>query len=160
MPVSFNLILDRQFSTLHARSVALVRAVPADKLYWQSRASAAGAPPVYSCGEHVIRSAAVVEQTFGGITANLWDDPFEWTLPESLAAPESVLAYLSEVEATRRRGFSLLKSDDDLRREIAMPSGEMLTLFALLTETLVRAAQHQGRADAIFRLISDACLPE
>jgi len=153
-------ILDKQFSNLHARLVALVRAMPADKLYWQPHAPTIGAPPVYSCGEHIIRSAAVVEQTFGGITANLWDDPFEWTLPECLAAPERMLEYLSEVEATRQRGFSLLKSDDDLRREIAMPSGEMLTLFALLTETLVRAAQHQGRADAISRLSLDARLPE
>ena len=29
-------------------------------------------------------SAGTIEQTFGGITANLWDDPFEWTLPETL----------------------------------------------------------------------------
>lgn len=153
-------VFDQEFSKLHARSVALICAVPADRLYWQPRAPTIGAPPVYSCGEHIIRSAAVIEQTFGGLTANLWDDPFEWTLPESLAAPERMLEYLSEVEATRRRGFSLLKSDDDLYREIAMPSGEMLTLFALLTETLVRAAQHQGCADAIFRLISDVRLPE
>jgi hypothetical protein len=33
-----------------------------------------------SCGEQVLRSAAIVEQSFGGLTANLWDDPFEWTL--------------------------------------------------------------------------------
>lgn len=154
-------ILDKQFADLHARSVALIRAVPADKLYWQPRrAPAMGAPPVSSCGEHIIRSAATVEQTCGGITANLWDDPFEWTLPESLAAPEQVLAYLSEVEATRQHGFSLLKTDNELYREIAMPSGELLNLFALLIETLLRAAQHQGRAAATFRLFSDARLPE
>ncbi len=148
--------LDQQFALLLTRSVALVRAVPAGKLYWQPVSSAPGAPPIFSCGEHVLRSAAAVEQTFGGITANLWDDPFEWTLPEALARPESVLEYLAEVAATRQRGFALFKHDDDLQKEIAVPSGEMSTLFALLTETLVRAALYQGRADAIFRLASSA----
>jgi hypothetical protein len=35
----------------------------------------------------------------------------------------------------------------------------MQTLFALLSETLVRAAHHQGRAFAMFRLFSDERLP-
>src|SRR3712207_7579473 len=65
----------------------LVQAVPFEKLYWQPEVARARTFPVYSCGEHVLRSAAAVEQTFGGITVNLWDDPFEWTLPESLPAP-------------------------------------------------------------------------
>ena len=150
--------LDTQFAALHERSDALVRLVPEDKLYWQPRESS-GAFPVYSCGEHILRSAASVEQTFGGITANLWDDPFEWTLPESLQTPARVAEYLSEVEATRRRGFALIETDGDLLREIAVPSGEMQTLFAVLSETLVRAADHQGRAFATFRLFSDARLP-
>src|SRR4249920_2349939 len=58
-----------------------------------------------SVGEQVLKSARIVEQTFGGITANLWDDPFEWTLPETLTTHEKLLEYLAEVEATRRRGF-------------------------------------------------------
>ena len=150
--------LDDEFARLHARSRALVEAVPADKLYWQPRQSS-GAFPVYSCGEHVLRSAARVEQTFGGITANLWDDPFEWTLPESLRTPARVLEYLDEVEATRLRGFALLRDDADLLKEFNDPSGKMRTLAALLFETLERAAHHQGRAFATFRLFSDARLP-
>ncbi|HEX8852223.1 MAG TPA: DinB family protein, partial [Pyrinomonadaceae bacterium] len=145
--------LDENFTRLHERTAALVRAVPADKLYWQPRASA-GAFPVYSCGEHVLRSAAAVEQTFGGITVNLWDDPFEWTLPETLATPPQVIEYLGEAEATRRRAFALFKQDADLTREIAAPEG-MRTLFSLVAETLVRAAHHEGRAYATFRLFSD-----
>jgi hypothetical protein len=151
--------LDEQFARLHARTSALVSVVPAEKLYWQPRAGREGVFPADSCGEHVLRSAAVVEQTFGGITANLWDDPFEWTLPESLSTPERVAEYLAEVEVTRQRGFRLFQSDGDLLKEIAAPSGEMRTLSALLTETLVRAAHHQGRAFAIFRLFSDERLP-
>src|SRR5919107_5152363 len=112
--------LDGEFARLHGRSVALARAVSADRLYWQPR-EAARFHPAYSCGEHLLRSAAAVEQTFGGITASLWDDPFEWTLPETLHTPALVEEYLSEVEATRCRGFALLRSDGDLSKEIAVP---------------------------------------
>ncbi|HEV2706567.1 MAG TPA: DinB family protein [Pyrinomonadaceae bacterium] len=150
--------LDEQFARLHEHSCALLAAVPAEKLYWQPRPSA-GVFPVYSCGEHILRSAAAVEQTFGGITVNLWDDPFEWTLPESLPAPEDVARYLEEAEATRRRAFEFLRSDADLSKEIAAPPGEMRTLIALAAETLARAAHHQGRAYATFRLFSDVRLP-
>ena len=152
--------LDEQFARLHGRSLALVRAVPAGRLYWQpAREPAARTYPLYSCGEHLLRSAAAVEQTFGGITANLWDDPFEWTLPESLPTPEDVARYLEEAEATRGRAFEFLRSDEDLSKEIAAPSGEMRTLFSLAVETLARAAHHQGRAHATLRLFSDARLP-
>ena len=152
--------LDEQFTRLHARSLALARAVPAERLYWQPpREPAARTFPVYSCGEHLLRSAAAVEQTFGGITVNLWDDPFEWTLPESLPTPDAVARYLEEAEATRRRAFEFLRSDEDLGKEIAVPSGEMRTLFSLAVETLARAAHHQGRAYATLRLFSDVRLP-
>jgi hypothetical protein len=149
---------DEQFARLAVRSKALIAAVPEEKLYWQPRQSS-GAFPVYSCGEHILRSAAAVEQTFGGITTNLWDDPFEWTLPETLSTPQSIMEYLKEVEATRQRGFALFSSDEDLRKEIAAPTGEMRSLSSLLMETLERAAHHQGRAFATFRLFSDARLP-
>jgi hypothetical protein len=154
LTASFN----EQFAQLHARSIALIQALSVERLYWQPRESS-GAFPVYSCGEHILRSAAAVEQTFGGITTNLWDDPFEWTLPETLKTPQSVAEYLHEVEATRQRGFSLFRSDEDLLKEIAAPSGEMRLLCALLLETLERAAHHQGRAFATFRLFSDTHLP-
>jgi hypothetical protein len=149
--------LDEEFARLHGRSVALVRALPAEKLYWQPR------EPIglttHSCGEHILRSAARVEQTFGGITASLWDDPFEWTLPETLSTPRLVEEYLLEVEETRCRGFALIKSDAELSKEIIVPSGEMKTLAALFIETLAQAAHEQGRAFAIFALFSDGRLP-
>lgn len=151
-------ILDAQFAALYEYSSALLRVLPEAKLFWQPRA-AASAFPVYSCGEHLLRGAACVEQTFGGITANLWDDPFEWTLPETLSTTARVADYLAEVEATRRRGFALIATDGNLLKEIAVPSGEMQTLFALLVATLARAAHHQGRAFATFRLFSDERLP-
>ena len=68
--------------------------------------------------------------------------------------------YLEEAEATRLRAFAFFKSDEDLSKELAAPTGEMRTLFSLVAETLARASHHQGRAYATFRLFSDARLPE
>ena len=154
---------DDEFARLHARSCALLQLIPAEQLYRQPRAElfsgAAGAQPLYSCGEYLLRSAATVEQTFGGMTANLWDDPFEWTLPETLRTHALVEEYFVEVEATRRRGFALFASDDELRKELILPSGETSTLCALILETLQRASNYQGRAFALFRLFSDRRLP-
>lgn len=151
-------LFDRQFKRLHRQSLELIRATPAEKFYWKPRESSDGTP-IYSCGESVLRSAGTVEQTFGGITTNLWDDPFEWTLPETLSSRKSIFGYLDEVETTRNRGFELFRSDDDLFKEIVVPSGEMQLIHDLLLDTLVRAAHHQGRAFATFRLFSDAKIP-
>jgi len=140
--------LDRQFSQLHQESRELIRAISPGLLYYRSSNST----PAQSCGEQVLRSAAVVEQTFGGITTNLWDDPFEWTLPETLSTPEKVSDYLDEVEATRKRGFELFQSDDDLAREIMAPAGAT-QLQPLLLDTLVRALQDLGSAKATFDLV-------
>jgi len=111
--------------------------------------------PLHSCGEHTLRSAAIVEQTFGGVTTNLWDDPFEWTLPETLPTPDRVSGYLDEVETTRKLGFQLFKSDMDLVKEIMALSGPT-QLFPLLLDTLARAAHHQGRAWATFEILRAA----
>jgi hypothetical protein len=151
--------LDEEFARLHERALSLLESIPADKLYWQPRPSS-GDFPIYSCGEHILRSAARVEQTFGGINANLWDDPFEWTLPETLSTPDRIAEYLREVEATRKEGFERFAQDDDLVKEIALPSGKTAPLVALLLETLTRASHHQGRAFAVFRLFSDGRLPQ
>ncbi len=150
--------LDEQFARLHGRSHALVRAVTAEQLYRLPPRECAGVMPVYSCGEHLLRSAAAVEQTFGGINVNLWDDPFEWTLPEALPTPAHVAGYLDEAEATRLRAFAQFRDDADLAKQIAAPGGTR-TLFALAAETLARAAHHQGRAYATLRIFSDARLP-
>jgi hypothetical protein len=152
------LALDRQFNGLHSRSRSLIERLPLDRIYWQPDFELQGAQP-HSCGEYILRSAAAVEQTFGGITANLWDDPFEWTLPENLKTREKIVEYLDEVEATRRRAFERFAGDDDLVKEVAVPQGETLTLFALLTNTLVRGAHHQGCAYAVFKLFAGERLP-
>jgi hypothetical protein len=143
--------LHRQFSQLHHESCELIRAIPPGLLYRRPRGRSLS-PAVQSCGEQILRSAAVVEQTFGGITTNLWDDPFEWTLPETLSTPEKVSDYLDEVEATRKRGFELFESDDDLLKEIMAPAGAT-QLQPLLLDTLVRARHYLGSAKATFDLV-------
>lgn len=148
--------LDEQFGKIHENSIRLIEKVPQENLFSQPRES--DMFPVYSCGEFILRSAGAVEQTFGGIICKLWDDPFEWTLPETLSTNEKIIEYLNEVEETRTRGFALFKTDDDLIKEIPNASGELETLQALLIETLVRASNLQGRAFVIYKLISDSRL--
>jgi len=136
--------LDSQFNRLYLDWRKLVAAIPRELIYLRPlRDSTAFAER--SCGEEILRSAGLVEQTFAGIATNLWDDPFEWTLPETLETPEKILEYLAEVESTRRGGFELFKSDDDLLKEIMAPSGPT-QLLPLLLDTLIRAGHHQATA--------------
>lgn len=142
---------DRQFTSLNARSRDLIQKIPDEKLFCQPSKSKSEFP-LKSCGEYVLRSAGRVEQTFGGITVKLWDDPFEWTLPETLSTGELILRYLSEVEETRAKGFALFHTDEDLRRELPAPE-KLTSIFALLIETLAHAEHLQGRAFAVFQLL-------
>ena len=95
--------------------------------------------------ENLVRSAAVIEQMCGGLTANLWDDPFEWTLPETLSNTDRVVEYLDEVDLARQRTFSSI-DDAALTKLILAPSGESRLLISLLLETLVKASELRGRA--------------
>lgn len=137
--------LDREFASLLDSLKELVRSVPANLLYRN--------PPAVSIGENILRSAAAVEQTCGGLTANLWDDPFEWTLPETLSNADLIVEYLSEVDAARERAFSSIADDDALSKYISDPSGEPRLLISLLLETLVSASDYRGRAVATRKLV-------
>lgn len=149
---------DKEFARLHARSCSLIEATPAEILY-KDPPGTAHATTANSIGENVVRSAAAVEQTCGGITANLWDDPFEWTLPETLSTPERMIEYLAEVEKTRKRAFAPFSNDGDLLKEVAVPSGKTKSLISLLLETIVRASEYQGRAIATLKMLSDVRPP-
>jgi hypothetical protein len=126
--------LDREFASLIDSLKDLVRSVPADLLYRN--------PPAVSIGEKILRSAAAIEQTCGGLTANLWDDPFEWTLPETLSNADLIVEYLSEVDATRERAFSSIVDDSALSKYISVPSGEPQLLIDLLRQTLAKAGDY------------------
>lgn len=140
-------MFDARFLSLYKRSVTAAAALPEDLLFKKCGA--------FSYGELLLRSAAAVEQTFGGITARLWDDPFEWTLPEELSTAAKIAAYLDEVESTRLRGFAFFGSDDDLVKTIPAPE-ELRPIFDILLETLARAEHFQGRAFAISEFLDPA----
>ncbi len=136
---------DTEFERLHARSCNLIETTPVEILFNNSHANGDSMSVVV----FILRSAGVVEQTCGGITSNLWDDPFEWTLPETLSTSDRVREYLSEVEETRTHAFACFAGDMDLLKKVATPSGEMRPLLSLLLDTLVRALGFQGRAVAL-----------
>ena len=144
-------LLDQEFAALSESLRKLTKSVPADLLYRQ--------PPLPTIGENILKSAGAVEQTFGCITANLWDDPFEWTLPETLSTPDLILEYLSEVETTRLRAFSSFVNDDALLKYIAVPSGKPCSIMELLLQTISRACDYRGRAAATLKLLSDVHAP-
>ena len=95
--------------------------------------------------ENLVRSAAAVEQMCGGLTANLWDDPFEWTLPETRSNADRLIEYLDEVDLARQRTFNSI-DDAALTKLISVPSGDSALLITLLLETLVKASELRGRA--------------
>ena len=148
---------ENRFVALNQRSVELLGLIDESDLFLKPR-KLDRTMVMFSCGEYILRSAAAVEQTSGGITTRLWDDPFEWTLPEELSTRDKVLNYLGEVETSRRSAFQFLKSDDDLNKEIPAPSARR-PIFDLLLETLCRGEHFQGRAFAVFQMHSNRKLP-
>lgn len=150
-------VFNRQFDLLNTRSKDLLALVPDEKLFRKPR-ELSQTFAMFSCGEYVLRSAGAIEQTFGGITTRLWDDPFEWTLPEELSTSILMTEYLAEVEETRLKGFALFKSDADLQKEMPAPE-KLKTIFEILLDTIARAAHFQGRAFAVFQMLSDEKLP-
>jgi len=149
---------DRQFAAIDKRSRELLALIPDGRLFERPPQAVESLVPL-SCGECILRSGAMVEKTFGGITTRLWDDPFEWTLPEKLSTADHIVNYLDEVEATRKKGFAYFSSDADLQARI--PAPERLTSIAeILVATLDHAAHFQGRAFVLYQLMSDGKLPK
>jgi hypothetical protein len=146
------LFFDSQFLSIHTQSRSLISSTPIELVYQSPRLDGSGGVP--SMGEYLLRSAAAVERTFGGITASLWDDPFEWTLPEQLSTSERLQEYFDEVEATRQRAFVRFVHDSDLAKEVLVPAGNTQALIVLLTETLLQATNYQGRALALLPVVA------
>lgn len=144
--------LDAQFADIDTRQRRLLVKTPEDRLFW---------PPIdssetlltLSVGGAVLRSAAMVEQAFLGITRRLWDDPFEWTLPERLSTTSAILEYLDEVAVARREGLSFLRSDEDLSRALPAPAA-LKPIFQVLVEAVARSENFLGRAEAVARILS------
>lgn len=142
-------IFDKRFLEIYKNSRQIIEKTPDEFLYKQINKTETDFP-FNSIGGNILRSAGAVEQTFGGITVRLWDDPFEWTLPEELRTAKKIIEYLEETEETRKRGFRLFKTDEDLKKEIPAPE-TFKSLFEILLETIARAEHFQGRAIAVFQ---------
>ncbi len=148
---------DRQFVLLDRRSRDLLMKLPEEMLFEKPRVTP-NSMAMFSCGEYLLRSAAMIEKTFGGITTRLWDDPFEWTLPEKLNSRDSILRYLDEVEETRKIGFRYFNSDADLTRELPAPE-KLRTLIDILLEAVSLASHFQGRAFSLYQFMSNEKIP-
>ena len=148
---------DRKFFNLHSRGLQLLSMVGDENLYRRPR-ELPQTFAIFTVGEYLLRSAASVEQTFGGITTRLWDDPFEWTLPEKLSSVSLVAEYLAEVESTRKQGFAHLKTDEELTKRMPAPK-EIKSIFQILIDTLFRAEHYQGRAAGVLQYFTDEKLP-
>jgi len=129
--------IDQEFAALLESLKDLASSVPINLLYRN--------PPAISIGECILRSAAKIEQTCGGLTSNLWDDPFEWTLPETLSNADRIIEYLSEVDLARERAFNSM-DDRALTKYVSVPFGKERLLIDVLLETLVKASDLRGRA--------------
>lgn len=144
--------LDSHFEDIDRRQRSMLGRVEDDKLFW-TPISTADTMLTLSVGGGVLRSAAMIEQAFLGITRRLWDDPFEWTLPEKLSTKNAILEYLDEVAETRRNGLSFLKSDADLARQLPAPE-TLKPILQVLLEAIARAENCLGRSEAVAKILS------
>ena len=131
---------DQEFKRLEAEWRGSLAQLDSSNLYSETQQQLSPA------AEQILRSARIVEQVSGGITAKLWDDPFEWTLPETLRTKDKLIAYVDEVRDARESAFQLFKDDADLLKTVMAPSGPT-QLMSLLLDALVRAAYHQLQAE-------------
>lgn len=138
--------LEDDFATLLSSLADFVRAVPPDSIYKVS-------PLRTTIGETVVRSAATLEQAFGGLTTNLWDDPFEWTLPETLVSVDLIVQYVGEVDLSVQRGFRFLRDDSSLSKIISVPASGQITVLELLERTLVRAEEYRRQAHELLETL-------
>jgi hypothetical protein len=146
-------VFEDSFVDVDDRQRRLLAQVTDQRLFW-TPVDAADSMVLLSVGGSVLRSAAMVEQAFLGITRRLWDDPFEWTLPEKLSTKAAILTYLDEVNETRMAGLKFLASDADLSRKLPAPD-ELKTIAAVLIEALRQAENHLGRGMAVLKILAD-----
>lgn len=144
---------DRQFIELHQRRHRLLDNADPSLIYARSSIRQTGLVS-RSFGEMLLRSAAAIEQMAGGITTRLWDDPFEWTLPEKLNTTSLIAEYFDETETTRQRAFSFISSDSDLTREIPSPE-QFRSLAVIISSTLTVSAENIARAEELYKVAKD-----
>lgn len=148
---------DRSFTSVSARTRAILD-IASDEVLYKRPKELPNTFAMFTVGEYILRSAAAVEQTFGGITTRLWDDPFEWTLPEKLHSVALIREYLDEVDKTRTGGIAFIATDKSLLKAIPAPV-KIVPISQVLMNTLARSEHYLGRAYAVFQMVSDEKLP-
>ena len=142
----------QRFDRLESSWASVLAAVPPDKLFFRPEGGGGDMTP-FTVGEFVLRSAAMVERTFGGITTRLWDDPFEWTLPEKLYSVELITDYIAEVREVRNAGLDFIATDEALSREIPAPA-RLRSLAEILIAAVADAEHYNGRAFAVLQIVT------
>ena len=138
--------ISRRFADLHFERCRLVRSAKSEMLFFAN--AHASSLLAVTPASLLVRSAAAVEQAINGITVRLWDDPFEWTLPERLSTVDLLIAYFDEVEIARTSGFRYLKDDSDLDRALPAPV-EFKTLDRVLADTLAISERYISEASLL-----------
>ncbi|HZS46279.1 MAG TPA: DinB family protein [Blastocatellia bacterium] len=146
-----------EFTSVQQTIADVLPLIPEDKLYWKPFQSK-NHVRIYSCGELISHAMGTIETACNGILNNFWDDPFEWTLRESLPNHEYLMIYINEVRSVTKEAFSLLKTED-LPKRIYLPNGEPTTIGKLLLRALLHAVHHRGQLYAYVHLFSEAKLP-
>lgn len=146
-------VLNGQFDSNHRRALDLLGKA-SDEILFQKPAGLEESRLPLTFGENIVRSAAVIEMAFGGITTRLWDDPFEWTLPEELSSVGRVRGYLEEVAEYRSNAISFLRSDDDLKRVTPAPE-TLRPILEILVDAISRSSTHLGQAATILHLLQN-----
>ena len=142
--------LNEHFEQIDSRQRAVLNATEEQNLFW-TPVPVSDSMITLSVGGSILRSAAMVEQVFLGLTRRLWDDPFEWTLPENLSTRAAITDYLDEVLQARQKGFQFLKSDADLAMMLPAPD-KLKPVGDVLKDALLKALRHVGTAEAILKL--------
>jgi hypothetical protein len=140
---------DRKFVRLHQDRSKLARDV-GDGFIYRPLVETENSFASQTIPTLLIRSAAVVEQVINGMTVRLWDDPFEWTLPEGMPTIRHLTAYFDDVERARVCGFRFLQDDSDLTKSIPAPV-ELRTLHEVLVDVLQRSHQLLNEAETHMR---------
>ena len=149
--------IEKEFDALEDRLCSLIEHTFDEMLFWKPVPDEKTLIEL-SIGGCVIRSAAMIEQVFLGITRRLWDDPFEWTLRESLPNREYLRGYINEVKKVTKEAFAHLKTED-LPKRIYLPDGNPTTIGKLLLRTILHAVHHRGQLYAYVHLFSEEKLP-
>lgn len=138
-----------RFVSIDRQARSLIERCPTELLFEKPRALNNSLAP-FSVGEFAIRAVGKTEQAFGGITTRLWDDPFEWTLPESFRERSAIILYFDEVCTTVLNGFEFISNDEALVAVIPAPV-KFKTIDAVLNDAAIEANRLLGKAEALWQ---------